>query len=353
MSVDNGLLIHQLRAREAVFVAFHGMTHMPYVICDPETFNDEVWAFATEALLKEFKEKIAERQIPIAGFRLEMKAAKGFYLTLYSMGVNEFVFVDENATTKIALSDLEKQPDISAIPLPRRPLLNPTLKLSAIYYVQEILRKVPNEEKKTLPQLSDELYANVARSRFLLAYQMPNDRVPLTEHLKKKDLKLYVTPLKDGRVTVPIFSDVYELNKFQRGKQKVMALPVSFSSLVNFIKGDVNALFMNPNGCGIILSRQLLDTISRNYPDEVQTGVEEMMKINEEIMKINQAQKAALERIKMSRATPPSRTGVPGLSNASKVTVFAKARKNRLQAEEGKASGSTDMEKPDPSGGKA
>ena len=39
---------------------------MPYVACDPETFDDQVYIFATEALCKDFVQGLSQRQIPAA-----------------------------------------------------------------------------------------------------------------------------------------------------------------------------------------------------------------------------------------------------------------------------------------------
>ena len=57
MTVDKSFLIKKIQKREAMIVAYCSYTNMPLVVCDPETFNDQVWIFETEALLQEFAKK--------------------------------------------------------------------------------------------------------------------------------------------------------------------------------------------------------------------------------------------------------------------------------------------------------
>ena len=62
MTVDKTLLIKNVQKRETMLVAYCGFTGMPLVVCDPETFNDQVWIFETEPLLQEFAKKIYRTQ---------------------------------------------------------------------------------------------------------------------------------------------------------------------------------------------------------------------------------------------------------------------------------------------------
>ena len=48
MSVDYRLMIKNLQEMETLFVAFSQTTRMPYVECDEETFDDQVYLFAEE-----------------------------------------------------------------------------------------------------------------------------------------------------------------------------------------------------------------------------------------------------------------------------------------------------------------
>lgn len=53
----------------------------------------------------------------------------------------------------------------------KRPLINPTLQLSGIYFMQELRRPVEKEEHKNLRALEEELIANLKKSHFLVAME--------------------------------------------------------------------------------------------------------------------------------------------------------------------------------------
>ena len=48
MGISEQDAIKELQTRDAVFVAYSQATKLPYVICDEESFNDQVWVFATK-----------------------------------------------------------------------------------------------------------------------------------------------------------------------------------------------------------------------------------------------------------------------------------------------------------------
>ena len=52
MGITEQEAIKELQTRDAVFVAYSQATKLPYVICDEESFNDQVWVFATEEEIK-------------------------------------------------------------------------------------------------------------------------------------------------------------------------------------------------------------------------------------------------------------------------------------------------------------
>ena len=155
MTVDKSFLIKKIQKRETMLVAYCGFTGMPLVVCDPETFNDQVWIFETEALLQEFAKKYTERKVLLRGVQYKNDQFLRFFSSLFTMGVNELVFVDEGATTNIELEELVKRPDYSQMKPQERPITNPELQLTGMYFMQEASRPVPNEEKENIKYLEE------------------------------------------------------------------------------------------------------------------------------------------------------------------------------------------------------
>ena len=58
MAVDKTFLMRNIQKKEDMIVAFCMFTNMPFVVCDPETFNDQIWIFDTEEQLQAFAKKI-------------------------------------------------------------------------------------------------------------------------------------------------------------------------------------------------------------------------------------------------------------------------------------------------------
>ena len=60
MTVDKTFLIKSIQKREEMIVAYCAYTNMPLVVCDPETFNDQIFIFDDEKLLQEFAKSYTE-----------------------------------------------------------------------------------------------------------------------------------------------------------------------------------------------------------------------------------------------------------------------------------------------------
>ena len=67
MTIDKSFLVKKIQKRTDMVVAYCAFTNMPLVVCDPETFNDQVWIFENEALLQEFAKSYTEKKILLKG----------------------------------------------------------------------------------------------------------------------------------------------------------------------------------------------------------------------------------------------------------------------------------------------
>ena len=90
----------------------------------------------------------------------------------------------------------------------KRPVLNPALQLSGIYFMQELRRPVEKEEHKNLRALEEELIANIKKSQFLVAMER-NEEEP-------KKINIPYLKNKDGQILQPVFSDIMEFEKFAK-----------------------------------------------------------------------------------------------------------------------------------------
>ena len=116
MTVDKSFLIRSIQKKEEIIVAYCAYTNMPLVVCDPETYNDQVWIFDKEEQLQKFAKSYTERKILLKGIKFPKDKMLGFFSMLFTIGVNELVFAGENGEEKLELEDLVRRPDFSKLP---------------------------------------------------------------------------------------------------------------------------------------------------------------------------------------------------------------------------------------------
>ena len=87
-SPEKEQLLSSLRNAEEMYVFMSLCTKMPYVLCDEETFDDEVLLYYTEEDAQREGKKLIEQRIPIQIAKIEKKQLLGFFSSLYPMGVN-------------------------------------------------------------------------------------------------------------------------------------------------------------------------------------------------------------------------------------------------------------------------
>ena len=254
MSITKDQAVKALSRSEALFVAYSAATRLPYVICDEESFNDQAWIFSTEEGVKEFGKKKLENKELLMGMKYDRKNFGQLYGTLYAIGVNSIVWNDNGESCEVDITAVAKQADHSKLEPNRRPLLNPTLQLSAIYFLQEMKRPVPMEEHVDIKAKEEELIANLVKSEFLIAMNVdPSDPKKISVPFLKN---------KDGKALQPFFSDIIEFQKFAKGKKEIRAAKVPFSKVKDMMVKDVEAMVMDPMSLNMIFDKKQLDLIS-------------------------------------------------------------------------------------------
>ncbi len=264
MSVDNRLMIKNLMNQQELILAYCRTTNMPFIVCDPESFNDQVWIFTTVEELQAFGKPYAEKKIPLVGMKYPQERFQAMFTGLYHIGVNSVVFVNGETKEEFELSELAKEPDFSQLKPQDRPVLNPLLQLAGLYFCQEAYRPVPNEEKPGLKELEEELAVNLTRSRFVGGIELVEGPGTDVEKLQKRQYRLPLLKNKQEETIQPIFTDVIEFNKFNKEK-KLKAISIPFVDLLQFLLKDSKGFILNPQGFHIILTKELLAGLYKRF----------------------------------------------------------------------------------------
>ena len=246
--------VKEIQGRESVFIVYSQATKLPYVTCGEETYNDQVWLFANEDQLKEFGKKKIEEKNLVMGMRYDKKDFPRMYGLLFSIGANTVIWNRDEEQIEVDLEKIVRKPDLEKMEPARRPLINPTLQLSGIYFMQQLRRPVDEEERKkiNLRELEEELIVNLKKSEFLVAME-PDPEEP-------KRIRIPYLKNKEGKILQPVFSDVMEFEKFAKGRKlRISKLP--FDKLPQILMEQAEAIVVNPMGFNLLLNKEQLKKI--------------------------------------------------------------------------------------------
>ncbi len=264
MAIDNRFMTRKIQKLEKLYAAFCGFTNMPFVTCDEESGNDQVWVFTKEDALQAFAKQYTEKKILLKGVELKNKDFLKFFSSLFAIGINELVFVEEGSDFHLPLTDIVRMPDHSNLPKERQPLLNPTLQLTGLYFMQQASRPVPNDQKEGLKDLEEELAANLVKARYILPIEPGEGEGSIQEKLKAKNYKLPILKDKNGNVFQPIMTDGMELEKFTKGRV-MAAMVIPFTGLAGLLTKDAKGFLLNPQGFHIVLTKELLEKLPARF----------------------------------------------------------------------------------------
>ena len=252
MAISVEEAVKELQARETVFVAYAQTTRLPYVTCGEETYNDQVWFFADEESVKEFGKKKLEEKVLLMGMKYEKKDFPKMYGLMFAIGANSVIWNNGTEEIEIDLERIVRKPDFSQVEPAKRPLINSTLQLSGIYFMQELRRPVAKEEHKNLRELEEELIVNLKKSQFLVAMEVDKEN--------PKKINVPYLKNKEGQILQPVFSDVMEYEKFARGKKFRLA-KIPFAKLPEILNTQAEAMVFNPLGFNLILNKEQFKNI--------------------------------------------------------------------------------------------
>lgn len=181
------------------------------------------------------------------GMKYEKKDFPRMYGLMFAIGANSVIWNNGTEEIEIDLERIVRKPDLSQVEPAKRPLINSTLQLSGIYFMQELRRPVAKEEHKNLRELEEELIVNLKKSQFLVAMEVDKEN--------PKKINIPYLKNKEGQILQPVFSDVMEYEKFARGKKFRLA-KIPFAKLPEILNTQAEAMVFNPLGFNLILNKE-------------------------------------------------------------------------------------------------
>lgn len=247
------VILKRLQKMETMYCIITKATNLPFVHCDEETCNDQVWIFSDERFAKKaaFQEMQNKREVLVA--KIENSQFLTFYTSLFSLGINELLLDKGANAVAFDLDKLVRKPDLSALPVEKRPVENPELVLTGVYFAQE--RALPEDmrNQESLKDLQEELIANVRRGKILLPVQAPEDGGAFDP----KNMRLPLMKMKNGDSYQPVFSDAGEFQRFNREK-KFHAIAIDSDKLKRMMKEEIKGIMLNPTTLRLVIPKQSL-----------------------------------------------------------------------------------------------
>lgn len=228
-----------LRNSEEIYMLMSACTKMPFVVCDPETYDDKIFLFNDLETAKKCAEKYRNENQPVNVGKVGKKQLLPFYSSLYTMGINCLAFENkEEKITAVQLEELVKRGDINHLPEGKVWVENPGLHLTSLYFMQEMRRHKKPELTEEMKELQEEILSNFQRGTYIAAVQEGN-KIPLLKQ-------------QDGTSFQPIFTDVIEFQKFNR-EQKFKSAVIKADKLLNILVPEAKGVVINPFGVNLQL----------------------------------------------------------------------------------------------------
>lgn len=274
-------LLSELLGQEKLWVMFSPVTRHPFLYCDPETNEDQIFVFSDEELLTDNAQPFMDLKYPVTKVTVADNEKRKFFIDCTMLGVSEIVYVNEDGKHICQLDDILYRPDLNEVsgwtPVPdwrkipeeQRPLFNPGLQTTLMYFAQELNRDVTPEEKKIgISYYIEEFEANLGRANFILPI-MPREGLSIKpgQALDGTEFGIVILNDKEGNQWLPVFSDDMEFSMFNK-ENKIRGIKGTLSYLSKRMPDTAKGVLLNANSVAMQLQMQLLNKVFEKFKDE-------------------------------------------------------------------------------------
>lgn len=236
-------ILQQLRNTEEIFALFSRATRLPYVHCDEESYNDQIYIFRKEEDARKTAGQYQEKKIPVQIMKVQKDKFLEFYSSLYFQGINAMVIDQGENQIEVLLEELVTPPDYSKMPKGQIRVDNPQFQLTAMYLMQLLRREPGVQPTREMQELEEELLVNMRRGTYI---------VPLQD-----DKKVPLMKIKEDVLVQPVFTDIHEFNKFG-GAKKFRGAVVPYEKLSEAVAEQARGIVINPLSVHVVIMKEQL-----------------------------------------------------------------------------------------------
>ena len=190
MTVDNRFWKKKFEQYEQLFALYSQATNLPFLVCDPETFDDQVYVSAEERYIRDLAKNYADQKYRLLVVKIPKVQIQRFLTGLYSVGANAVMVQEGGLPVRVELQQLAPAPKPGDMMKGKIPKMNPQLQLTALYFLQELRRPVEREteEKKKLRSMEEEMAVNPVLFWRWMSARSKESGIPKTRARKPKSL---------------------------------------------------------------------------------------------------------------------------------------------------------------------
>lgn len=269
MTVDNRFWKKKFEQYEQLFALYSQATNLPFLVCDPETFDDQVYVSAEERYIRDLAKNYADQKYRLLVVKIPKVQIQRFLTGLYSVGANAVMVQEGGLPVRVELQQLAPAPKPGDMMKGKIPKMNPQLQLTALYFLQELRRPVEREteEKKKLRSMEEEMAVNFMKSRFILAVDVSEVKGKWDPKDKSQKAKIPFVKDQAGNVFLPCYSDLGEFEKFNAKNKnaRICLLSIPYEELPKYLLKESKGFVFNPAGFHLILTREQMEQMKKIY----------------------------------------------------------------------------------------
>lgn len=231
LTAEEAEFVKKMIGVENLFVILSTRTALPFVMCDPETFDDQVLVFDKPENVHKALEALKGENNPIDVAVIHQKDRLNFFASLCTMGVNCVVFdAYSEAEERMQLDRMVKTPK-GTTPDGMPWIENPALFLTSMYFMQEIARNVKKEETPELTEMREEIVAHYSNANFIIIFNEKG--------------QLPIMRFQNGDAYQPVFTDMFEATKFKVDQPFKIGV-VQAAKIPGLLSAEAKGIVINP-----------------------------------------------------------------------------------------------------------
>ncbi|MBR5508780.1 MAG: SseB family protein [Lachnospiraceae bacterium] len=266
------------------YAIFSPLTNMPYIECEEINYNDQVYLFAKKDDAESFVKNYAEKGIVLKVQELKTQEVyipvkadqpdgekKKMYLNEVRQHLGILPFLGVNAVGYQSFgSDLQSVELKDILPegfekrLDGNQMYQPNLQLTGLYLMQEARRNKEYVTMKQIQELDEEFSSNLVKAGLFIAV-LPPEGFEKNPQLNLKDCRMPYLKHQSGDVFFPLFTDVWEFQKYARNNKALRPIWIPFKDITKFWVQDAKAYMINPLGYSLPLAKDMIPKILARF----------------------------------------------------------------------------------------